>query len=255
MSRKSVVFIAFLERENLGIGYLHAILSRAGYDVYIIDIRKDKEEILQDLKELDPLLLGFSVIFENHIYDFQELIEYLRSNGIQSHFTAGGHFASLRPADLFEIAPSLDSMVRFEGEHTILDLVNHLQKGKDWKKVAGISYRNKGTQVNNALRPLEPDLDAFPHPFRPEIKDYALDNKYATLLAGRGCIYNCAFCDIREFYGQAPGPVKRIRKPERVVEEMEYLHKERDCTVFLFQDDDFPVLTNRTSDWVQSRSL
>ncbi len=250
MSGKSVVFIAFLERENLGIGYMHAILSEAGYDVHIIDVRKDKEEILQELKELDPLLLGFSVIFENHIYDFQTHIDYLRTNGIHSHFTAGGHFASLRPADLFEIAPSLDSLVRFEGESTILDLVNHLQKGTDWKQVVGISYRDNGTLVNTTLRPLEPDLDAFPLPFRSKLEEYALDKKYATLLAGRGCIYNCAFCDIREFYGQSPGPVKRIRKPERVVEEMEYLHKEHDCSVFLFQDDDFPVLTNRTSDWV-----
>ena len=251
MNKNSVVFIAFEQRENLGIGYMHAILSGAGYEVGIIDVTKDKAEILKELQELNPVLVGFSVIFENHIYDFQELIEYLRSKGIQSHFTAGGHFASLRPADLFEIAPSLDSMVRFEGEHTILDLANHLQQDKDWKKVLGISYRNKGALVNNQLRPLEPDLDAFPLPFRPEMKEYALDNKYATLLAGRGCIYNCAFCDIREFYGQAPGPVKRIRKPEKLVEEMEYLHKEQDCSVFLFQDDDFPLLTNRSSDWVK----
>ena len=251
MNRNSVVFIAFEERENLGIGYMHAILSEAGYDISIIDIRKDKAKILKELQELNPMLVGFSIIFENYIYDFQELIDYLRKNGIQSHFTAGGHFASLRSADLFEISPSLDSMVRFEGERTILDLVNHLHQGKDWKKVAGISYRNTGALVNNALRELEPDLDTFPFPYRPEIKDYALEKKYATLLAGRGCIYNCAFCDIREFYGQSPGPVKRIRKPERVVEEMKYLFKEHECRVFLFQDDDFPVKTNRTEAWVQ----
>jgi len=102
MNSKSVVFIAFQERENLGIGYMHAILSGAGYDVHIIDVRKDKAEILRELKEMDPLLVGFSVIFENHIYDFQELIEYLRSNSVQSHFTAGGHFASLRPTELLK---------------------------------------------------------------------------------------------------------------------------------------------------------
>jgi radical SAM superfamily enzyme YgiQ (UPF0313 family) len=142
-------------------------------------------------------------------------------------------------------------MVRFEGEYTILDLANHLQEGKDWRKVTGISYRENGTFINNELRPHEPDLDAFPYPVRTELKDYALEKKYATLLAGRGCIYNCAFCDIREFYSQSPGPVKRIRKPEKVVEEMAYLHKEHDCRVFLFQDDDFPLKTSRTSVWVE----
>jgi anaerobic magnesium-protoporphyrin IX monomethyl ester cyclase len=249
MNIKSVVFVAFQQRENLGIGYMHAILSEAGYDVSIIEFRKDKAAIWNELSEMDPLVVGFSVIFEYHIYEFQELISYLRDNGIRSHFTAGGHFASLRPADLFGLMPALDSIVRFEGEHSILDLVNRLYQGKDWKELQGISFRSNGEQIDNPLRALEPDLDSFPFPFRPEIKEYVLERNYATILAGRGCIYNCSFCDIREFYGQAPGPVKRIRNPSKVVEEMEFLYKERDCSVFLFQDDDFPVRTRRTSNW------
>ncbi|MEN8230261.1 MAG: radical SAM protein, partial [Bacteroidota bacterium] len=208
-------------------------------------------DILKELLKLNPMVVGFSVIFENHLYDFQELIEYLRKNGIQSHFTAGGHFASLRPAELFEINPSLDSIVRFEGEHTILDLVNHLQSGEEWQEIFGISFRNNGVLKNNKLRALEPDLDNFPFPFRQEIKKYVFEKKYSTLIAGRGCVYNCAFCDIREFYRHPPGPVKRIRNPGMVVKEMEYLYKEHDCSVFLFQDDDFPVATKQYSGWIQ----
>ena len=137
MNHNSVVFVAFEERENLGIGYMHAILSGAGYSVAIIDISKDKSEILRELLEQDPVVVGFSVIFEYHLYRFQELIEYLKKEGLQSHFTAGGHFASLRPADLFEMVPGLDSMVRFEGEHTMLDLarsssVRHRLEENNW---------------------------------------------------------------------------------------------------------------------------
>lgn len=251
MNHKSVVFVAFEERENLGIGYMHAILSGEGYKVTIIDFRKGKAEILKELLEQDPMAVGFSVIFEYHLYKFQELIAYLRKKGVQSHFTAGGHFASLRPADLFEIVPGLDSMVRFEGEYTMLELADHLQKGAEWRKTRGISYLDNGELVNNPLRALEPDLDTFPFPFRSELKDFALDKKYATLIAGRGCIYNCVFCDIQKFYGQPPGPVKRIRNPVKVVDEMEFLYKEHDCSVFLFQDDDFPVKVNRKTDWVE----
>ncbi len=251
MSRKSAVFVAFRERENLGIGYMHAILSGAGYKVHLIDVRKKKEEILMELLELDPILVGFSVIFENHIYDFQQLIEYLRTNGFHNHFTAGGHFASLKPEDLFEMIPSLDSLVRFEGEYTILELATHLQQDKDWKKISGISYKEKEAIIHNELRALEPDLDAFPFPHRTGLEEYALEKKYATLLAGRGCFHKCAFCDIREFYNQPPGPVKRIRKAEKVVEEMACLYKEHDCRVFLFQDDDFPLKAGRTTFWVE----
>ena len=88
----------------------------------------------------------------------------------------------------------------------MLDLARSSSTGTDWRKTRGISYMSNGELVNNQLRPLEPDLDKFPFPFRSELKDFALDKKYATLIAGRGCIYNCAFCDIQKFYGQPPGP-------------------------------------------------
>ena len=55
MHSKSVVFIAFEQRENLGIRYLYAILSEAGYDVHIIDFRKEKTGILQEVQKMDPL--------------------------------------------------------------------------------------------------------------------------------------------------------------------------------------------------------
>jgi len=250
MNDNSVVFIAFEEDENLGVRYMSAVLSEAGNDVVIIDFRRDNPEILEYLITLNPLLVGFSVIYENRIYEFKELIETLRNNGIHCHFTAGGHFASLSPDDLFEIIPDLDSIVRFEGEHTLVDLVDHLQDGADWKEVIGISYMKDGLVVNNQLRPLEPDLDVFPFPIRSEIKEYALDKKYATILAGRGCIYNCIYCNTREFFRQPPGPIKRIRNPIRVAEEIEYLHKDKDCSVFLFEDDDFPVTIQNKSQWI-----
>ncbi len=42
-------------------------------------------------------------------------------------------------------------------------------------------------------------------------------------------------------------PLKRIRNPEKVVEEIDFLHHKKHCSVFLFEDDDFPVETNKRS--------
>ena len=83
--------------------------------------------------------MGFSVIFQYYIYEFEELISYLRKSGITSHFSAGGQYASMRYEDLFMIIPSLDSIVRFEGEYTFLELVNHIHTGEDWRKIKGIA--------------------------------------------------------------------------------------------------------------------
>ncbi len=250
MENNNVVFIAFEQRDHLGVGYLESVLSEAGYNSKIIDLRKSREYILNDIRKLKPLLLGFSVIFQYHINEFIDLVKYLRDNGIECHFTAGGHFASLRPQELFDIIPELNSLVRFEGEYTLLELVEALVSGKEWKSIKGVSYIENGKLVHNDLRPLEPHLDNFPWPARRELKEYALGKTYTTILAGRGCVHDCIFCDIREFYGPPPGPYKRIRSPEKVIEEMKYLYYEEKCSVFLFQDDDFPVKYDNNSSWI-----
>jgi len=251
MKDNNVVFIAFEERDNLGVGYLASVLSDKGYNSKIINFLEPRDCILEEIKELKPILLGFSVIFQYHINAFIYLVKYLRDNGIECHFTAGGHFASLRPQELFDIIPELDSLVRFEGEYTLLELVEALGSGKEWKRIKGISYIENDKLVHNDLRPLEPDLDNFPWPVRRKPEEYALGKTYSTILAGRGCVHDCVFCDIREFYGPPPGPYKRIRNPEKVIAEMKYLYNEKGCLVFLFQDDDFPVKYDNDSSWVK----
>ena len=251
MDRSSVVLIAFEEKENLGIRFLDAVLTDAGYQTVIIDFRRDQKEILEELLHWDPLIVGFSVVFEKHLYEFRELIHFLRREGLTCHFTVGGYFASLRPGEFYEINPEVDSIVRFEGEHTLLDLVNHLHSGEEWRKVQGIAYKENGQVICNPLRPLEPDLDQLPYHTRSEFKKFALNKKYATLMAGRGCIYNCIYCNIMEFYKQPPGPVKRIRDPVKVAEEIKFLHTHHGCSIFLIEDDDFPVRAHNYPGWIE----
>ncbi|MCJ7729661.1 MAG: hypothetical protein MUO27_07275, partial [Sedimentisphaerales bacterium] len=45
------------------------------------------------------------------IDEFAKLVKLLRSEGISCHFTAGGHFASLRPQELFSLIPGIDSII------------------------------------------------------------------------------------------------------------------------------------------------
>jgi len=251
MPNKTVVIIAFEEHDNLGVGYITSVLIKGGFTVKIIDFRIDREAILEKLKQFNPLIVGFSIIFQYHLYRFKDLIVYLRKNQIRSHFCAGGYYPSLRHKDLFQLIPLLDSIVLFEGEYTFFELVNALYKGKEWREIKGISYRDDGEIVTNQLRPLEKDLDKFPVPFRQPSMHYALGKKFANLLAGRGCYYDCSFCIIREFYTLPPGPIKRIRNPEKVVGEMEMLHKDSDCSIFLFQDDDFPVAIPQNGKWIK----
>jgi len=250
MNNKTVVLIAFEEQDNLGIGYLGSSLQQGGFQVQVVDFRIGKNEILSILELLDPLIVGFSIIFQHYIDDFRNLIGFLRAKKVKCHFSAGGHYPSLSYEELFGLIPDLDSVVLFEGEITFLELAHALLEDLDWKNILGIAYQKNGQVYTTGLRPLEKDLDRFPPPLRRPLQKYAFDKKFATLLAGRGCFYNCAFCSIHEFYSTPPGPIKRVRQPEMVVREMELLH-EQGCSVFLFQDDDFPINYQKGS-WLDS---
>jgi anaerobic magnesium-protoporphyrin IX monomethyl ester cyclase len=246
-----IVFIASGEFENLGVGYISSMLLSSGYEVKLIDLRKNKSDILDLLKNCKPEIIGFSVIFQYHLSIFMDLIGFLRKSGVSCHFTAGGHYASLKTAELFDYIPELDSVVRFDGEYTMLELAGKIHAGTDWRSTQGIAYRQNNEIFFNKLKPLETDLDKFPLPFRPTIRKYAFEIPFSTLLAGRGCLNNCSFCNTRKFYRNAGGLLKRIRRPEMVVSEMEILYNTKKCPVFLFIDDDFPVNPKNDPEWVK----
>jgi radical SAM superfamily enzyme YgiQ (UPF0313 family) len=250
MKKHPVVFIASKEYDNLGIGYMAALLSAEGFRTNLIDFHNKKANILRTLKKIEPQIIGFSVIYQYNIIQFADLINYLRKEGIDCHFTAGGHYASLKYEELFDFIPSLDSIVRFEGEYTMLELVKCVHSGKDWRKTDGISYKANGKIITNRLRPIENDLDKFPFPQRASLRKFAFEIKFTTILAGRGCVHDCSFCNTKIYYSQSSGPIKRIRKPEMVVKEMAMLHNKRNCLIFLFLDDDFPLKSAHKSEWI-----
>ena len=255
LSLPPVILVAFGEYDNLGVGYLSSALSSEGIKTRMIDFRYDDEEILVSLRRHKPLVVGFSVVYEGYIDEFAGLVKYLRKGGVRSHFTAGGYFASLNPTELFRLIPELDSIVRFEGEITFPRLVKRIYGGHNWRDTRSIAFREEGRIVMTPMRPLETDIDTFPTPSRRPLADFVPGVKFATLIASRGCRHNCSFCNTREFYGTPGGPLKRIRRPERVLDEMEQLYHEKGCRVFLFQDDDFPVKNSGNNDWVNSFCL
>jgi anaerobic magnesium-protoporphyrin IX monomethyl ester cyclase len=240
-ARRPVVLIGFQRQANLGLGYLAAVLRRDGYPVEVIDYECVPAEILARIKACDPVLVGFSLIFQFYIRKFGTLIRMLRENGVSCHFTMGGHFPSLSYREALASIPELDSVVRFEGELTLLELVRALHAGSDWRGIDGLCYLRDGKPVATSARKLVSDLDSLPYPDRDFEPNLVLGRRALPLLASRGCARTCSFCSIHTFYRTAPGKVVRTRKPAEVVREMVHLQEERGISIFLFQDDDFPL--------------
>jgi anaerobic magnesium-protoporphyrin IX monomethyl ester cyclase len=238
---RTVMLIGFQRHSNLGIGYLAATLQRWGYRVEVFDFEADRNQILQAARSADPVLIGFSLIFQSYITWFGSLVTYLRENGVTCHFTMGGHFPSLSYERTLHLVPELDSVVRFEGEETLLELVDCLSTGGDWHEITGIAYRTDGPTIATPMRHLIDDLDSLPYPVRSFRRNAILGRHATSMLASRGCARTCSFCSIHMFYRTAPGKVVRTRRPAEVVAEMRSLLEEHGISIFMFQDDDFPL--------------
>lgn len=241
MNQRPVILVGFQNQGNLGLGYLAAVLRRQGYSVQVIDIEQDPQEILRIASELNPILIGFSLIFQFFIDRYAALLYLLRKNGIDCHFTMGGHFPSLSYEQTLELVPELDTVVRFEGETTLVELVDAVTTGRDWREIHGIAFRNEHGVTLTKPRALLEDLDQLPYPDRDYEPESVIGRGIMPILASRGCARTCSFCSIHTFYRAAPGRIVRTRKPAEVVREMSLLHEERGTTIFLFQDDDFPL--------------
>jgi anaerobic magnesium-protoporphyrin IX monomethyl ester cyclase len=245
------MLIGFQDQTNLGLGYLSSVLGKRRFAVKMVDFRESPDDILEEVRATKPLLIGFSLIFQYFLPQFGKLASYLRDNGVDCHFCAGGHYPSMRYAEMLAMVPALDSIVRCEGELTLAELVTCLAEGRDWRQVTGIAYRTAAGCIATPPRALIAELDDLPYPDRPFQDRGVLGKKTCFMLASRGCARNCAFCSIRQFYRNAPGKIVRVRDPAKVVEEMRVLHTERSGSIFQFHDDDFPVWGGFGQRWVE----
>ena len=229
--------------EHLGLGYLAAMLRAKGnYDVEIIDAPLSGLSLSQTVEEIAKRqfnVLGISIPYQQWALVPLKMANMLRSRGLKAHITVGGFFPSFAYENLLKQFPSIDSVVRGEGEETLVDLVSAIVQGDDWRQVRGIVYREGDEIVCNPARPLIGDLDGLPFPGRDTLPSVLRRGGHASLLSSRGCYARCAFCSVVSFYGIGAGPKYRARSPQDVVDEIVQLQEEFGVTKFFFHDANF----------------
>jgi radical SAM superfamily enzyme YgiQ (UPF0313 family) len=237
---QKVLLLGFQDQDNLGLRYLMSAVNASGHQAFIMTYGSDPEPILRRIRRDRPDVVGFSLIFQYMAPDFGSMIKALRDAGVTGHFTMGGHYASFEPAEILRQTPGLDSVVRFDGELTLVKILNCLGAGTDWRTLPGIAFRTDQDEVVVApLAKVVEDLDILPRPDRNSIDYEGHPMPTASVLGSRGCPWDCSFCSIRPFYESQGGSLRRLRKPREVVDEMLDLHINRKVPIFLFQDDDF----------------
>jgi anaerobic magnesium-protoporphyrin IX monomethyl ester cyclase len=234
-----VVLVGFQDQDNLGLRYLSSRLRAQGHQTRLVTVSQGPGPVLAAIQALQPHIVGFSLIFQYLVPQFASLLAQLRAAGVRAHFTMGGHYASFEPELLLNAIPELDSVVRFEGEDTLLELAERMAAGHPWHDVRGTARRGPDGIVITPVRPGRQNLDALPWPDRDDIAYRAQPIPVASILGGRGCTWRCSFCSIINFYEGNGTPGRRRRDPQKVVDEIEYLHRQRGVRILLWQDDDF----------------
>ncbi len=125
---------------------------------------------------------------------------------------------------LLERFPQIDAIVRGEGEHTLVELLERLAAGADLEGVAGVTWRTAagaglGTVQREADRPPIADLGELPAPawdLVAPIAEYkaigaAAEDGLVPIDSGRGCVYDCGFCTIGRFWGRRSRPLPAAR--------------------------------------------
>ncbi|MCK4822603.1 cobalamin-dependent protein [bacterium] len=240
------------ENEHLGLRYISSFLIKHQVRVQIGSSSfSEKEKILTKIRKINPRIVGFSLRFQRLLFELADLLAYLRQNGIKAHFTVGGHFPTIEFEGTLATIPELDSIIRCEGEITLLELFHNLDQPDLWGQVKGLVYRSNNHIIVTPSRPLIEDLDCLPFPVRLKVASSKRGLGICSIVASRGCLYNCSYCSITQFYSGCKGSKRRSRSPSNVVKEMVELFYEKGVRVFIFLDDDFAMKGHLQREWVE----
>lgn len=235
---------------SIGLAYIAALLRDNGFNVSALDAYVSQfgvGEILDEIKSRNVDLIGISVLTTS-VDVVTELIKQIRKQIPQLKIVLGNIHASLF-CDKILNDNLADFIVHREGEYTMLELVKALENGDDPRKVNGISFSDDGHIIHTPDRLFIEDLDRLPLPawdlfplglYHTDPRTQVMLGKTETLiLATRGCPNACTFCSSRG--ERALGSKYRMRSPENIVDEMEYMYNHFESRVFSFVDMAFPL--------------
>jgi len=216
-----------------GLASIGVYAKREGHEVDLIDMRTlDSWEQFEKIITLkNPDVIGISVSYLDH-KPALKAFEVIKTINPKIVTVAGGIFATVFPQELLK-NDNINHGITGEGEITFTALLDALKKGESFPRIS------KG---------ITPDLDSLPNIDR-ELFDYKRElNCYfapwhpfphVTMIAGRGCPYNCSYCQPAE--RSVFGRYFRIRSVENVIQELRDLRSKYDFKSITWWDDTFTV--------------
>lgn len=247
--KPSIALISLYIFENNGIRYLASSLRQKNYrvaEIYFKDYvhhnfkpptEREIELLLQTLHRENVDIIGLSVRAGGYYRLASRLTAVLKAN-FEVPVIWGGMHVTMDPENSLA---ACDGVMIGESEATICELMEALEKNRPFTDIKGFWYKDKdGRIIRNPLRPLQENLDELPfrdfhsHEYKYSIDGNTLrrggpysDQTGYLMMSARGCLFNCAYCDVsalRKVYGGL-GKFYRTCSPQRVIEECLYARR------------------------------
>jgi len=229
-----------IQYECLGPIYISAMLKRSGHDCRMAIGRSlvNFEKVIEDYK---PDIIGFSIMSTSAGWANGVGVQIKNKYGLPTIF--GGAHPTFYPEYIKN--EGVDILVRGEGEDAALEVMNCIEEKKDFGNIGNLIYKKNGRIIENEIRDLQPDLDVYPFPdrklYEPEFRRHNIDLSARNVITSRGCPFSCTFCQtatLRQLY-KGKGNYVRIRKAEKVLQELEILKNTTETKSLYFLDDTF----------------
>lgn len=219
-------------------------LRDAGFDVVVIDaaVTPDyKSEVIRQTR--DALCFGVSVLTGPMIRNALEMAASVRKSNHRIPIIWGGWHPTLLPEQTLA-CNYVDVVVRGQGELTLLEVAERLERHEGLAGVKGTSWKSDGKLTAESERPVE-RLENLPSPAYDLIDFDRYERMYGVrkiaYATSVGCPYACNYCTDMVFYKRR----FNAYSAERVVLEVTELVSRYCLEEVAMLDSNFPVDIHR----------
>jgi anaerobic magnesium-protoporphyrin IX monomethyl ester cyclase len=211
-----------------GLCSISAYAKSKGFAVELVDLRclKGWGDFKRVIREKRPDVIGMTMMSVDY-NPALKCLKLIKQVSPRTVTVVGGPHPSIETAEL-ESEKEIDHIITGEGEISFTELLQNVEK-------ATVSPR-----VIKGVPPQE--LDELPFADRELFRDHefplpveGFEAPFVTVIAGRGCKYNCNFCQPAERL--IFGAKVRRRSPANIIRELEFLRDKFAFKSVMFHDD------------------
>ena len=195
--------------------YLASVAMKRGHDVQVSICCKYDFEKTFTMYDPDLVLISAMDIQSSAAISMAKSARFMKRS---VKVVMGGYFPTACFRNLLRDIPWLDFAVIGEGEDTLDEILSYYEgecRIKSKGAIKGVAFLRKGKIVFTGYRD-SIDINKMPFP-----ASFLIKNPFGFIITSRGCLYNCRFCCIKNFYKQT----HRARSLKNVVEEIAYIKK------------------------------